>query len=607
MEEIRKEALENEAAEPAVVEETAEKTAGSRLEKPKKKRKAVWITLGVIAAVLVGGCAAVIAVAATSDTIFNDTSVLGVELGGLTKEEAQGRWEARLRTVVDSTKIPLMMDGEELGQVSLRELGVSATAEDVAEAAYQAGRDENIFVNAWNWVNSWFTPTEVLPAWTVDEEAMRAKAEQLGVDLEFTVVDGAWRFDESKTDGFYVTKPADGKQVDPVKLLAGLKEMLDGEALAPVECEYLSVAAKPIDLAALHEELSGEMASAIYDKKNKKPTQSRVGVSFDLDKALAALDAAEPGTEFAVEGTVEFPKVTTEELEKVLFRDTLGSVTTYVSGTSNRISNVRLAAKSVNGTVVNPGESISYIDMIGPTTKARGYLPAPAYIGGKTVDSYGGGVCQVSSNLYYATLLSNLEIVKRYNHQYAPTYIKFGCDATVFAKPVDYVFRNDTDYPIKIVTSWSGYNLTVKIVGTKVDDTYVKVVSKTLATYPYKTIYKETDELAPGKTKVEQTPYTGYYVKTWRNVYAADGTLISSKLENTSEYDSRDQIILVGKKQETPAPDPTPTPDPEPTPDPTPTPDPEPTPDPTPTPDPEPTPDPTPTPDPEPAPGGEGA
>jgi hypothetical protein len=82
MEEIRKEALENEAAEPAVVEETAEKKAGSRLEKPKKKRKAVWITLGVIAAVLVGGCAAVIAVAATSDTIFNDTSVLGVELGG---------------------------------------------------------------------------------------------------------------------------------------------------------------------------------------------------------------------------------------------------------------------------------------------------------------------------------------------------------------------------------------------------------------------------------------------------------------------------------------------------------------------------------------------
>ena len=186
------------------------------------------------------------------------------------------------------------------------------------------------------------------------------------------------------------------------------------------------------------------------------------------------------------------------------------------------------------------------------TTKENGYYPAPSYVGGKTVDSYGGGVCQVSSTMYYASMLANLKIVTRYNHQYAPTYIKFGCDATTYEGPIDYVFQNNTDYPIKIVISWSGYNMTVKILGTKVDDTYVKIVSKTLDVYPYKTIYKETSKLAPGKKQVEQTPYTGYYVKTWRNVYSGDGKPISSTLEDISEYDSRDEIILVGKKKPEP-------------------------------------------------------
>ena len=98
------------------------------------------------------------------------------------------------------------------------------------------------------------------------------------------------------------------------------------------------------------------------------------------------------------------------------------------------------------------------------------------------------------------------------------------------------------------------------------------MVSKTLSSTDWKTVYQETDELAGGVQRVEQDHYTGYYVKTWRNVYAANGTLLSSNLEAVSDYKSRDKIVLVGKAA--PAPDPEPTPDPPPTPDPAPTPDP---------------------------------
>ena len=111
----------------------------------------------------------------------------------------------------------------------------------------------------------------------------------------------------------------------------------------------------------------------------------------------------------------------------------------------------------------------------------------------------------------------------------------------------------------------------MEIYGTKVDDNYVQMVSKTLDVTDYKVVEKKTDKLAAGVRKVEQTPYTGYYVKTWRYVYDGNGNLISSDLEAVSDYEARDEIILVGTKQASqPKPDPVPDPKPDPTPDPTP-------------------------------------
>ena len=565
-------------------------------EKPaKKKGKIALIVLGAVAAALVAGCAGICIAASLSDTILKGTSVLEVDMGGLSREEAEALWQSESRHRLANTRIPLLLEGEKAGAASLEGLGVSVSPEAAAKAAWDAGHTGNFFTDGWLLARSWFEKTPVLPEWTVDRAKLRRKAEVLGVALADTVVDGEWWLDEEKTDGFYVVKPADGKRVDAEKLRLGLEESLNTTGLAPVTCYYTTVKAKQVDLAAIHQELVGEMANSIYDKKNGGVTLSRIGVSFDLDRALDVMEKATPGETFVVPGTVAFPKVTETELEEVLFRDELGSVTTYVSGSWQRIANVRVAAAQCDSYILNPGESFSYNDTLGPTTAENGYYPAPSYIGGKTVDSYGGGVCQVCSTMYYATLLANLEIVTRYNHQYAPDYIPLGCDATVFEGPIDYIFRNNTDYPIKIETYWNGYYLTVSLWGTKVDDTYVEVVSSVLESYPWETVYQETDELPPGQTKEEQTPYTGYYVKTWRNVYAGDGTLLSSTLESVSDYDSRDRIILVGK---TPPPDPTPDPDPGVTPDPTPDPDPGVTPDPTPDPDPGVTPDPTPDPDP---------
>ena len=265
-----------------------------------------------------------------------------------------------------------------------------------------------------------------------------------------------------------------------------------------------------------------------------------------MDEAQALLDAAEPGETVTVPAQVELPAVTAEELEQLLFRDVLGEARTHVGGTSARRSNVKLSAAAINGYVMNTGDVFSYNGVVGQRTAARGYKAAPAYVQGETVDEIGGGICQTSSTLYLACLRSNLSITERYAHRYVPAYITAGMDATVSWGGPDYKFTNDTLYPIKIVTKYENNYLTVQVLGTNVDGTSVKMTNEWLSTTPYETVYEDDPTLAPGTEKVKTSPYTGYKYRTYRNVYDADGKLISSTYEATSDYKSRNRVILRG-------------------------------------------------------------
>ena len=399
-------------------------------------------------------------------------------------------------------------------------------------------------------------------------------------------MDGAYRMEEGKGDGFYVTKAADGRTIDGDKLARALHQAVTTRCMDPIPCVSTITQGKPLDLAALEQEIGGQGKNASYDRSTGQVVEGRVGVTFDVAGAEKLVGDAQPGQEIVIPAQITYPTVTKAELEKVLFRDVLGQYTSYVSGTSDRIFNVRKAAGNISGSVVNSGENFSYNNAVGPTTKEAGFKIGTAYVGGKAVPSYGGGVCQVSSTLYYSALLANLKIVSRACHMYAQDYVPSGCDATVFWPYLDFVLQNNTDYPIKIVTYWYNNNVTVKIFGTKTDSSFVKITSKTVSTTPWKTIYKEVDNLAAGVERVTQYPITGFTVQTWRNVYDGNGNLISSSFEAESNYDSRDKIVEVGKQkpQPEPKPDPTPTPEPEPTPDPEPEPEPDPDPDPAPDP-----------------------
>ena len=223
----------------------------------------------------------------------------------------------------------------------------------------------------------------------------------------------------------------------------------------------------------------------------------------------------------------------------------MGEYTTNVSGTTARRNNVKLSASTINNYVMNTGDVFSYNGVVGQRTAANGYQPAPAYVKGETVDEIGGGICQTSSTLYLACLRGNLEITERYAHRYIPAYVPAGMDATVSWGGPDYKFTNNTDYPVKIVTSYANGKLTVKILGTNVDGSYGRMTNEQLSTTAWETVYQEDETIAPGTQSVKTTAYTGSKWRTYHHIYDANGKLIDSHYEATSDYKARNKVILV--------------------------------------------------------------
>ena len=516
----------------------------------KKAALIIGIVLGVLVLAYLAAC--VVTQTVYGSTALPRTDVLGLDVSRLTDQQIEALWTEKGPQLLQDTAVSLTEDGAAIGDVSLETLGVTVTPQAAAIAAGASQRYESWGGGAlawlrggWAYIHSWFAQTSAVPQLTVDAAALDAACDGLAASLNCTVVDGGYRLE--KGEGLYITKPADGRMLDAQKLEGDLTAMLQSGALMPVACTYQEKKAQTVDVQTLHDQLAGEKAEAVCDKTTGEPTESRVGVAFDVSAVQAQLDAAAPGTEFLADAQVEFPTVSTEELQACMFRDVLGTFTTKCAGPWGRHQNIKLASAAINGKIYNPGEEFWYNSTVGQRTAARGYQEAGVYEAGRTTTGIGGGICQVSSTLYYAVLLSDLDIVLRYCHMFNPGYMPIGCDATVSWGGPDFAFRNSRDYPIKIVTSYNDdtNELTCTIMGTKVDDHYVVMTNAVLASYDYQTVYQESPDVAPGEEVIDQYGHTGYHVRTWRNIYDGDGNLLSSRVEADSHYDVGNKIILV--------------------------------------------------------------
>ena len=396
---------------------------------------------------------------------------------------------------------------------------------------------------------------------TDDRETVERQLSNLSLVVEVPAVDPTWTVGE---DSVEVVTGIPGSAVDlDAAMDALLAAFQAGETTLTLEAQPVEPA--PLTAEQLNEQIYVEPVPLGVDE-NGDPTAPVVGISIDTQSAQALLDAAEPGTAVSIPLVRTQPDYSEAGDNGLLYQDLLSECKTYISGSSGRLSNVELAAEKCSGVVLLPGDTFSYNDVVGKRTTEAGFKSAPAYYMGQTVNEIGGGICQVSSSLYYCAVYANLDIVTRYNHRYAVGYVPDGLDATVSWGGPEFKFKNDTDYPIKIVAFTEGRNLTVQFYGTNPDGIYVQTERTRLSTTNYTTVYQADESIPVGTTKESVTPYTGRKVQVYRCVYSADGTLLSRTLENVSNYSHRDRVILdnpadaasLGLAPESPSPSPIP-------------------------------------------------
>lgn len=237
-----------------------------------------------------------------------------------------------------------------------------------------------------------------------------------------------------------------------------------------------------------------------------------------------------------------------EELSKV--KDVLGSFSTsFKSSGFSRSTNVRNGCELINGITLYPGEEFSTYDVVSPFSTANGYYMAGSYLNGQVVDSLGGGICQVSTTLYNAVLLAELEVTERHNHSMIVSYVEPSSDAAISESAgKDFRFVNNTEAPVYI----EGYTtedkqLVFNIYGMETRDAGHKVVyeSEVISkTYPdTEVIY--TDEAAPVGSVSVQSAHVGYKANLWKVVYENDQE-VSREMVNSSTYKMAPRSATVG-------------------------------------------------------------
>ncbi len=277
------------------------------------------------------------------------------------------------------------------------------------------------------------------------------------------------------------------------------------------------------------------------------------GLTLDADATLKALqdhlDTRQAG-DFVLDATVDriSPVVTAEMLSKMT--DVLGSATTDYSASSwGRAKNVENGTSKINGTLLLPGESFSVTDAVSPFTAENGYELAPSYESGQVVDSYGGGICQVSTTLYNAVLKSELQVDARSNHTMIVNYVEPSKDAAIAEGLMDFVFTNTLENPVFIAGSayYGTLNFTIFGVETRPSNRSIEFISETTSqTDPASNIklVAKTDQNV-GYLYQAQSPHQGLSAVLWKNIYV-DGVLTDTIQVNSSTYQASPAIYEVG-------------------------------------------------------------
>lgn len=278
-------------------------------------------------------------------------------------------------------------------------------------------------------------------------------------------------------------------------------------------------------------------------------TGGETGIAVNVDQSVSTImkELKGDGTELTVVAEVQKPSVTKEELS--LVKDVLGTATTYYGSSYERNTNVEVGASKINGTLLMPGESFSVTAAVTPFNADNGYYPAPSYESGQVVDTYGGGICQVSTTLYNAVLKAELQVNERHNHTMLVSYVDPSKDAAIAEGLMDFVFTNNTDAPIYIYGVGYQGTLNFTIYGHETRDPNRSIsfrsetLSQTDASTNIKLVAKADQNI--GYLNQTQSAHQGLEAVLWEDIVNPDGSTDTIQV-NSSSYQASPAIYEVG-------------------------------------------------------------
>jgi len=517
-------------------------------------------------------------------------TVSGVQLGGLTPEEAKAALDLRVEKA-QKNRITLT-SGDKKWTVTPDDVGTTVDTAATVGAAMDASREGNFLVDRFRGFLMYFTDKVVPLQGTID----RTKVDQIIADVARAVdlppINAGLVFDGPKIKivrgqkGRVVDREAFASQLRTVLLTLHATELpvpmavkeptvqaddydqalkqamtmtsspiqlTNGDRSWTLDTEeiiaYMDFASKTQDgvsilvpylsatkmgpfLADLAAAVARNPVSATFrgDGRRAWVVPAIPGQKLDPEKTAEALNAValDPKNRGTkVAVTLKQPKLTTEEAQAMGIKDVLADFQTVWKGTPDRQTNVKITTRYASNVLLAPGEVYNFDEQIGPRTAERGYKLAPGIVGpGKLEDVFGGGICQVSTTLFNAAFFAGLEIVERKNHSIFIAHYPKGRDATVSARGPNLRFRNDTKHYILVRGASDGITTKFVIYGTD-EGREVDYTTSEFYDVVAKTVESTTNKsLGTGTSVVLVDGQVGQKIKVVRVVKSAGGKII---------------------------------------------------------------------------------
>ena len=493
--------------------------------------------------------------------ILNNVIVAGVNLGGMTPEQAQSAVENAVGNSYTANAMEVKLPDAVLTFLP-EDTRIALNVEAAVQAAFNYGRvgtaEEIKRAEAQSLVGQY--EVDLMPYLQMDAAYIHDTLEEYGEAFSSSYSATSYTLEGTRpgltADTFNASAPCQvlvirigtpGRNLDVENIYTAVLEAYCNRNFSVDASQVPEEEPEMPDLDAIFAEYCSTPVDAYMDMETFAVTGEVYGYTFDLDAAREKVANSDYGDTLRIPMEYMIPEICTADLASSLYADVLGMAQTEHTGNADRNTNIRLACQAINGTILQPGDEFSFNDVVGERTSARGYRKAPAYSSGETVSELGGGICQVSSTLYYSVLLAELDVTARQNHSYVSSYIPMGMDATVSWGGPEFKFRNNTSYPIRIEAEISGGYVTVRLMGTDTRDYYVKMEYDVAGYLQPETEYKEFEydnEEGYKDGDVIQEGSTGYVVDTYKKkIDKETGEEIGDEFVARSSYRPHNEII----------------------------------------------------------------